>query len=194
MKIKKSKTKIIVLSVCSVLAIIGFLAYRVELYHRTNDPNKERIFEIEDYSHDRKLTPYGTEKDLQYNSESIRAFIIQNCPDNEEKTKALIYEFLNTYNYKNEMENCGTDKIYIDFMKPSWRFPVYWTEKWDMKHTWHRDGSYLANYFESNRVAYVRYNGYWKIMFGKFPVMTSVRDSEKQRLKIFLALGLNEKI
>ena len=155
MKIKKSKTKMIVLSVCSVLAIIGFLAYRVELYHRTNDPNKERIFEIEDYSHDRKLTPYGTEKDLQYNSESIRAFIIQNCPDNEEKTKALIYEFLNTYNYKNEMENCGTDKIYIDFMKPSWRFPVYWTEKWDMKHTWHRDGSYLANYYNSNRVAWV---------------------------------------
>lgn len=37
-------------------------------------------------------------------------------------------------------------------------------------------------------------HGYWKIMFGKFPVMTSVRDSEKQRLKIFLALGLNEKI
>ena len=36
MKIKKSKTKIIVLSVFSVLAIIGFLAYRVELYHRTN--------------------------------------------------------------------------------------------------------------------------------------------------------------
>ena len=33
------------------------------------------------------------------------------------------------------MENCGTDKIYIDFMKPSWRFPVYWTEEWDMKHT-----------------------------------------------------------
>gem|GEM_PF-7135223 len=31
-------------------------------------------------------------------------------------------------------------------------------------------------------------------MFGEFPVMTSVRDSEKQRLKIFLALGLNEKI
>ena len=137
MKIKKSKTKIIVLSVFSVLAIIGFLSYRVELYHRTNDPNKERIFEIED------------------NSESIRAFIIQNCPDNEEKTKALIYEFLNTYNYKNEMENCGTDKIYIDFMKPSWRFPVYWTEKWDMKHTWHRDGSYLANYYNSNRVAWV---------------------------------------
>ena len=54
------------------------------------------------------------------------------------------------------MENCGTDKIYIDFMKPSWRFPVYWTEKWDMKHTWHRDGSYLANYYNSNRVAYLR--------------------------------------
>ena len=53
------------------------------------------------------------------------------------------------------MENCGTDKIYIDFMKPSWRFPVYWTEKWDMKHTWHRDGSYLANYYNSNRVAWV---------------------------------------
>ncbi len=30
MKIKKSKTKIIVLSVFSVLAIIGFLAYRVD--------------------------------------------------------------------------------------------------------------------------------------------------------------------
>ena len=43
-------------------------------------------------------------------------------------------------------------------------------------------------------VLIVRYNGYWKIMFGEFPVMTSVRDSEKQRLKIFLALGLNEKI
>ena len=41
-------------------------------------------------------------------------------------------------------------------MKPSWRFPVYWTEEWDIKHTWHRDGSYLANYFESNRVAYLR--------------------------------------
>ena len=55
MKIKKSKTKIIVLSVCSVLAIIGFLTYSVELYHRTNDPNKERIFEIEDCALNTKL-------------------------------------------------------------------------------------------------------------------------------------------
>ena len=47
------------------------------------------------------------------------------------------------------------DIIYIDFMKPSWRFPVYWTEEWDMQHTWHRDGSYLANYYNSNRVAWV---------------------------------------
>ena len=153
MKIKKSKTKIIVLSVCSVLAIIGFWAYRVELYHRTNDPNKERIFEIEDYSHDRKLTPYGTEKDLQYNSGS---FMIQDCPNNEEDTKNLIYEFLDAYDYKNEMKKYNTDKFVVNFMKPSWRFPVYWTEEWDMKHTWHRDGSYLANYFESNRVAYLR--------------------------------------
>ena len=61
MKIKKSKTKIIVLSVCSVLAIIGFLAYRVELYHRTNEPNKERIFEIEDCARNRKLKLYDYE-------------------------------------------------------------------------------------------------------------------------------------
>ena len=105
MKIKKSKTKIIVLSVFSVLAIIGFLAYRVELYHRTNDPNKERIFEIEDCAHNRKLKLYDYEKELPYNAESVRVFMIQDCPNNEEDTKNLIYEFLDAYDYKNEMKS-----------------------------------------------------------------------------------------
>ena len=90
MKIKKSKTKIIVLSVCSVLAIIGFLSYSVELYHRTNDPNKERIFEIEDCARNRKLKLYDYEKELPYNAESVRVFMIQDCPNNEEDTKNLI--------------------------------------------------------------------------------------------------------
>ena len=155
MKIKKSKKKIIVLSVFSALAIIGFLAYRVELYHRTNDPNKERIFEIEDCARNRKLKLYDYEKELPYNAESVRVFMIQDCPNNEEDTKNLIYEFLDAYDYKNEMKKYNTDKFVVNFMKPSWRFPVYWTEEWDMKHTWHRDGSYLANYYNSNRVAWV---------------------------------------
>ena len=116
MKIKKSKTKIIVLSVCSVLAIIGFLTYSVELYHRTNDPNKERIFEIEDCARNRKLKLYDYEKELPYNAESVRVFMIQDCPNNEEDTKNLIYEFLDAYDYKNEMKKYNTDKFVVNFM------------------------------------------------------------------------------
>ena len=111
------------------MAIIGFLSYRVELYHRTNDPNKERIFEIEDCARNRKLKLYDYEKELPYNAESVRVFMIQDCPNNEEDTKNLIYEFLDAYDYKNEMKKYNTDKFVVNFMKPSWRFPVYWTEE-----------------------------------------------------------------
>ena len=52
---------------------------------------------------------------------------IQDCPNNEEDTKNLIYEFLDASDYKNEMKKYNTDKFEVNFMKPSWRFPVYWT-------------------------------------------------------------------
>ena len=44
--------------------------------------------------------------------------------------------FLDAYDYKNEMKKYNTDKFVVNFMKPSWRFPVYWTEEWDMQHTY----------------------------------------------------------
>ena len=57
-----------------------------------------------------------------------------------ELVSCLLYtSFLDAYDYKNEMKKYNTDKFVVNCMKPRWRFPVYWTEEWDMKHTWHRD-------------------------------------------------------
>ncbi|MEI3028406.1 MAG: hypothetical protein V8T30_08100 [Ruminococcus sp.] len=101
MKIKKSKTKIIVLSVCSVLAIIGFWHIRVELYHRINDPNKERIFEIEDCAHNRKVKFTIMKKNFLIMLDQWVFMIRIMKPD----TINLIYEFLDAYDYKNEMKS-----------------------------------------------------------------------------------------
>lgn len=103
-------------------AILSFLVYQVELYHRTNASDKEQIFELEDCSIDRNLKLYDDETELPYNAESVRVFMIQDCRNNEEDAKILIHNFLDSYDYKNEMKKCNTDKFVINFMKLSWLF------------------------------------------------------------------------
>ena len=90
-------------------------------------------------------------KSLDNKCPACRAVIKWNPTLNKFKCEYCDSEFT-----LNEMKKYNTDKFVVNFMKPSWRFPVYWTEEWDIKNTWHRDGSYLANYFERNRVAYLR--------------------------------------